>query len=154
VWILDLEVVHQQELVVADDVRGERDGVERPLVHEVVAGRIGVRYVALMNARSGSLNFSPALNVLSKTACVSMLRILMRTRCLAAAGRWLRDLDVEEAYGRPRIQSRTSACFDRFHHAGHARYYAPSLSPKLLRGRGPAPAGQSITLASGVPLAL
>src|SRR3954468_16949889 len=54
-----------------------------------------------MNARSGSLNFSPALNVLSKTACVSMLRILIRTSVCPPRAVGLETSTSRQLYGAP-----------------------------------------------------
>ena len=108
-----------------------------------------------MNARSGSLNFSPALNVRSKTACVSMLRILMRTSvCPPRAVGFETSTSRQLIRGAFVFEVGLPLDFDRFHHAGHARYCMRPRCRRSVRDRRARARCRtlSITLASGVPL--
>ena len=99
----------------------QRQRLEGLLIHEVIAVAVGVE-VRRGDAwsRSGSLNLSPALKVLSKTARVSRFRILMRTSVWPPRAVGLRHLDVEAVVGRVlELEEHLPLDLDRFNQAGH-----------------------------------
>ena len=80
------------------------------------------------------MNFSPALKVLSKTARVSRLRILMRTSVWPAARGRLRDLDVEAVVGRVlELEEHLALDLDRFNQAGHNQLFLSGI-PRRTKG--------------------
>ena len=101
----------------------QRERLEALLIHEVVAVAVGVEEGRGDHvSRSGSLNFSPALKVLSNTARVSRLRIFSAHQRLAAARRRLRDFDVEAVIGRVlELEEHLPLDLDRFNQAGHVK---------------------------------
>jgi hypothetical protein len=118
---LDQQVVDQQELVVADHVGLERDGVERVLVHEVVARRVGVEVRRPDERQIGLVELLAGLEGAIEDRLREHVAHLDPHQRLTAAGGRLGHLDVQAVVRRAFVfEIGLPLDFNRFEHAGHA----------------------------------
>src|SRR4029077_2199475 len=89
---------------------------------------------ASMVSRSGSANFSPALNVLSKTARVRRLRILTRTSVWPPRAVGFDTSTSTQTYGAP---SNSKKVLRLISIASNSRAMGPHHSSLLVAFRGP-----------------